>query len=173
VSVLSDTAENRRPRQADVEFAIAGRGLQGALLALALAGRPVALIERGATLGSNHLWSFHAGDVAAEAKALVDSLGVARCHAVTIACGIGSCVLLCAAYRLGAAAAIPAAVLTALSVLYSLVDEAFHWQRYVSARSDRVEMRSHVFIFVGDLTMLSAWWVSLLAGYPSVAESLA
>ena len=94
-------------------------------------------------------------------------------HAVTIFCGIGSCVLLCAAFRLGAAAAIPAGVLTLLSVLYSLVDEAFHWRRYLSARSDRVEMWSHVFIFVGHLTMLGAWWAWLLAGYRGVAETLA
>ncbi len=32
---------------------------------------------------------------------------------------------------------------------YSLIDEAFHWRRYVSSRSDRVEMWSHVGIFVG------------------------
>lgn len=94
-------------------------------------------------------------------------------HAVTIFCGIASCVLLCAAYRVGPGASIPAAVLTGLSVLYSLIDEAFHWRRYVSARADRVEMWSHVFIFAGHLTMMAAWWSWLLAGYCGVAETLA
>ena len=44
--------------------------------------------------------------------------------------------------------------------------------RYLSATSDRVEMWSHVFIFVGHLTMMGAWWVWLLAGSPGVAETL-
>jgi len=93
-------------------------------------------------------------------------------HAVTIFCGIASCVLLCAAFHAGRAASIPAAVLTVLSVLYSLLDEAFHWRRYVSSRSDRVETWSHVFIFVGHLTMMAAWWAWLLGGYGGVAETL-
>ncbi len=93
-------------------------------------------------------------------------------HGVTIFCGIASCVLLCAAYGVGRAATIPAAVLTFLSVLYSLVDEAFHWRRYVAARSDRVEVWSHVFIFVGHLTMMAGWWAWLLGGYRGVAETL-
>lgn len=93
-------------------------------------------------------------------------------HGVTIFCGIASCVLLCAAYGGGRAASIPAAVLTALSVVYSLVDEAFHWRRYVSSRSDRVETWSHVFIFAGHLTMMAGWWAWLLGGYRGVAAAL-
>ena len=93
-------------------------------------------------------------------------------HGLTIFCGIASCVLLCAAYGVGKAAAIPAAVLTGLSVLYSVVDEAFHWRRYVSARSDRVEMWSHLFIFVGHLTMMAGWWAWELGGYAGVAQTL-
>lgn len=93
-------------------------------------------------------------------------------HGVTILCGIASCVLLCAAFRGGRAASIPAAVFTALSVLYSVVDEAFHWRRYLSAQSDRVEMWSHVFIFTGHLTMMAAWWAWLLSGYPGVEATL-
>jgi hypothetical protein len=92
-------------------------------------------------------------------------------HGVTIFCGIGSCVLLCAAYRHPSAFAIPAAVLTALSFVYSLVDEAFHWQRYASQHSDRVEMWSHVFIFVGHGTMMLGWWRWFALGYPGVAET--
>jgi hypothetical protein len=93
-------------------------------------------------------------------------------HGITIACGIGSCVLLCAAYS-HSSAWIPAAVLTVLSFVYSLVDEAFHWRRYVRQHSDRVEMWSHVGILVGHGIMMVAWWVWYLSGYPGVREALA
>jgi len=94
-------------------------------------------------------------------------------HGITILCGIGSCVLLTAAYSLPRTLGIPALVLTVLSFLYSLIDEAFHWRRYVSARSDRVEMWSHVGIFAGHLTMMLAWWSWFQAGYPGVREVVA
>ncbi len=94
-------------------------------------------------------------------------------HHITIATGVGSCVLLCAAYALGTLAAVPAMVLTVLSFLYSLIDEAFHWRRYATQRTDRVEMWSHVFIFIGHLTMMIGWWAFYLRGYPGVAETLA
>lgn len=93
-------------------------------------------------------------------------------HGITIFCGIGSCVLLCAAYAERAGFWIPAMVLTVLSFLYSLIDEAFHWRRYVSSRSDRVEMWSHVGIFVGHLTMMLAWWAWFFDGYRGVPEVL-
>src|SRR4051794_34010728 len=93
-------------------------------------------------------------------------------HGVTIFCGIASCILLCASFRGGRAAAIPAAVMTGLSVLYSLVDEAFHWRWYVSAKSDRVEIWSHVFILTGHITMMAAWWTWFLEGYQGVAATL-
>jgi hypothetical protein len=94
-------------------------------------------------------------------------------HHITIATGVGSCVLLCAAYSLGTAAAIPALVLTVLSLVYSLIDEAFHWRRYATGRTDRVEMWSHVLIFVGHLTMMIGWWAWYLGGYRGVAETVA
>jgi hypothetical protein len=92
-------------------------------------------------------------------------------HGITILCGIGSCVLLTAAYH-HVGFAIPALVLTMLSFLYSLIDEAFHWKRYVSSHSDRVEMWSHVGIFVGHLTMMLAWWGWYRDGYRGVPEIL-
>jgi hypothetical protein len=92
-------------------------------------------------------------------------------HAVTIVCGITSCVLLCAAYS-SPAAWIPALVLTALSFVYSLVDEAFHWRRYVRKHSDRVEMWSHVGILVGHGTMMLGWWAWYFQGYTGVAETV-
>jgi lycopene beta-cyclase len=52
---------------AGFEYVLVGGGLQNALIAMALAARPrppsIALIERGARLGGNHTWCFHAGDV--------------------------------------------------------------------------------------------------------------
>jgi len=55
----------RRPETFD--YLLVGGGLSSALIALALfAHQPrtrVALVERSARLGGNHLWCFHAGDV--------------------------------------------------------------------------------------------------------------
>lgn len=93
-------------------------------------------------------------------------------HHITIACGISSCVLLVLAYS-HPAAAIPALVLTILSFVYSLIDEAFHWRRYASGHSDPVEMWSHVGILVGHGTMMLGWWLFYAAGYPGVRETLA
>lgn len=93
-------------------------------------------------------------------------------HGITIFCGITSSVLLCAAYSHRATLWIPAMVLTVLSFVYSLVDEAFHWRRYVRAHSDRVEMWSHVGIFVGHGTMMIGWWAWFFQGYPGVAETV-
>lgn len=94
-------------------------------------------------------------------------------HSITIFCGIGSCVLLCAAYGQARVLWIPAMVLTVLSFVYSLIDEAFHWRRYVSAHADRVEMWSHVGILVGHLIMMLGWWAWFFGGYVGVAETLA
>lgn len=93
-------------------------------------------------------------------------------HHITIFCGIGSCVLLCGAYRAPEALWIPALVLTVLSFVYSLVDEAFHWRRYVREFSDRVEMWSHVGILVGHGVMMTAWWTWFFGGYQGVRETL-
>jgi hypothetical protein len=93
-------------------------------------------------------------------------------HHITIACGVASCVLLVIAYHTRAAA-LPAMVFTALSFLYSLIDEAFHWRRYVHQRSDVVEMWSHVAIFIGHGTMMLGWWWCYELGYPGVRETLA
>jgi hypothetical protein len=93
-------------------------------------------------------------------------------HAITIFCGIGSCVLLTAAYDHRRGFWIPALVLTVLSFVYSLVDEAFHWRRYLRHNSDRVEMCSHVGILIGHATMMLGWWSWYIQGYPGVAETL-
>jgi hypothetical protein len=93
-------------------------------------------------------------------------------HGITIFCGITSCVLLTAAYNHPRGLWIPAMVLTALSVVYSLVDEAFHWRRYVGRHSDRVEMWSHVGILLGHSVMMLGWWCWFFQGYGGVAETL-
>lgn len=94
-------------------------------------------------------------------------------HHITIACGIASCVLLCAAYHLREALWIPALVATVLSFVYSLVDEVFHWRRYASERSDRIEMWSHAFILLGHSTMMLGWWRWFFLGYPGVDATVA
>jgi hypothetical protein len=62
--------------------------------------------------------------------------------------------------------------LTVLAFVYSLVDEAFHWRRYVRQYSDRVEMWSHVGILTGHGLMMLGWWVWFFQGYPGVADTL-
>ncbi len=98
--------------------------------------------------------------------------GEALVHHITIFAGVASCILLCAAYPQRAGFAILAMVTTAVSFLYSLIDEAFHWRRYVQQKTDRVEMWSHVFILLGHGTMMLAWWRFYALGYPGVAETL-
>ncbi len=70
------------PALVDCDVAIAGGGLAGGLIALALAARSpeldVRLIEPAARLGGNHIWSFFDSDVASEDRWLVDSLIVHR-----------------------------------------------------------------------------------------------
>lgn len=93
-------------------------------------------------------------------------------HHVIIALGVSSCVLLCLAYDHPRACGIPAAVITVLSFIYSIVDEAMHWRRYLKEQSDRVEMWSHVFILTGHSIMMLGWWRWFLLGYPGVADTL-
>ena len=100
------------------------------------------------------------------------SKGEGLVHGITIFCGVGSCVLLCAAYSTKSLW-VPAMVLTVLSFVYSLIDEVFHWRRYVSQSADRVEMWSHVGILVGHLIMMIGWWAWYFDGYVGVSETLA
>jgi len=92
-------------------------------------------------------------------------------HHITIVMGVASCVLLVLAYD-HPSLAIPAMVCTVMSFVYSLIDEAFHWRRYVSQNSDTVEMWSHVGIFVGHGIMMLGWWRFYQLGYPGVREAL-
>lgn len=68
--------------QGRFDIAIAGAGLAGSLIALALrARRPdlsVALVEAGASVGGNHVWSFFETDIAPQDRALIDPICAAR-----------------------------------------------------------------------------------------------
>lgn len=98
--------------------------------------------------------------------------GESLVHHITIFAGITSCLLLCMAYTYPVFLKIPALVLVALSLIYSLIDEALHWHRYLRGHSDRVEMWSHFFIFLGHGIFILAWCQWFLEGYPGVAETL-
>jgi lycopene beta-cyclase len=64
------------------DYVLVGGGLQNCLMALALlARRPetqLLMLERDASLGGDHIWCFHAGDVSLEARGFVDPLVVRR-----------------------------------------------------------------------------------------------
>ncbi len=94
-------------------------------------------------------------------------------HHMTIFAGITSVLILCLAYHAPVFFRIPAMVLIALSIFYSMVDEGMHWHRYMTEKSDRVEMWSHFFIFLGHLIMVVAWWQWFNEGYPGVDGTLA
>lgn len=94
-------------------------------------------------------------------------------HHITIFAGITSVLVLCLAYHFPDFLRIPALVLVSLSIVYSLIDEALHWYRYLAQHSDRVEMWSHFFIFVGHLIMILAWWQWYSEGYKGVSDTLA
>lgn len=97
--------------------------------------------------------------------------GEALVHHITIFCGVTSVILLVLAFDYRTLW-IPAMVLTVLSFIYSLVDEVFHWRRYVTSASDPVEMWSHVGILVGHGVMMIGWWRFFQLGYPGVPEAL-
>ena len=92
-------------------------------------------------------------------------------HHITIVMGVASCVFLCLAFE-RAGMWIPAMVFTVMSFVYSLVDEVFHWRRYMTSKADPVEMWSHVGIFVGHGIMMLGWWRFYQLGYPGVRETL-
>lgn len=98
--------------------------------------------------------------------------GEALVHHVTIFAGITSVLCLCLAYSYPEFMRIPTLILICLSVVYSLIDEAFHWRRYITLKSDRVEMWSHFFILLGHMVFVWSWWVWFEQGYEGVSETL-
>ena len=99
--------------------------------------------------------------------------GEALVHHLTIFAGITSVVLLCLAYRFPVFLRFPALTMIAVSIFYSILDELMHWQRFQGGRSDRVEMWSHFFIFVGHLMFMIPWVYWFEMGYPGVAQTVA
>ena len=97
--------------------------------------------------------------------------GEALVHHITIFAGITSVLALCLAYDHPSFWRYPAFTLISLAVFYSIIDEAMHWRRYLSQYSDRVEMWSHFFIFVGHVLMSISWWHWFDEGYPGVKET--
>jgi hypothetical protein len=93
-------------------------------------------------------------------------------HHITIFAGITSVVVLCGAYHHPVFLRVPALCLTALSIFYSVIDEGLHWKRYFEQQSDRVEMWSHFFIFLGHTIMMLSWWQWFDQGYLGVSETL-
>ncbi|HEY6551892.1 MAG TPA: lycopene beta-cyclase CrtY [Vicinamibacteria bacterium] len=71
------------------DYVLVGGGLQTTLIALALrARRPastIAVVEKAETLGGNHTWSFHAGDVSARALGWMEPLVAHRWPAHDVA----------------------------------------------------------------------------------------
>lgn len=99
--------------------------------------------------------------------------GEALVHHITIFAGVTSIFLLTLAYHFPNFLRIPSLILILLSVFYSMVDEALHWHRYMTQNSDRVEMWSHFFIFLGHNIMVLAWWKWFDEGYVGVKEAAA
>ena len=93
-------------------------------------------------------------------------------HHITIFAGISSCVLLGLAYTWPVFLHFPALAFTLLSIFYAMIDEAMHWHRFYLGESDRVEMWSHFFIFVGHLIFIFTWVYWYEMGYPGVAETV-
>ena len=98
--------------------------------------------------------------------------GEALIHHITIVSGIVSVIILCLGYEHRELARVPAIVFIFLSIIYSFFDEALHWHRYLTKKSDRIEMWSHYFILVGHLIMILSWWKWFDEGYPGVKETL-
>ncbi len=98
--------------------------------------------------------------------------GEALVHHITIFAGIGSVLLLCLGYQHPDFMRIPALALIALSFVYSAIDEALHWRRYLTQKCDRVESWSHFAILVGHMIMIVAWYKWFDSGYPGVTETL-
>ena len=70
------------------DLAILGGGLAGGLMALAMASRRpdlrVIVIERNASLGGDHVWSFFSSDLSADEEALVSPVIAARWDGYTV-----------------------------------------------------------------------------------------
>lgn len=99
--------------------------------------------------------------------------GESLVHGITIVCGVSSVIFLCLAKDEPKTYGILAGTLILLSVIYSLIDEALHWTRYLKGKSDRVEMCSHFGIFLGHFLFVGTWWIWFSSGYQGIHETFA
>lgn len=131
-----------------------------------------------------YVWNIPVGTFIFLSAIALDTIGHRTCykehleegegfvHEITIALGIASVVVLCLAYSHRDFFRIPALVLIGMSIFYSMIDEWMHWRRYMAGQSGRVEMWSHVFIFLGHIIMILSWWYWFDKGYLGVRETL-
>ena len=81
-------ATRHRSVSARFDIVLVGGGLQNGLIALAaLHAQPhlrIAMIERADTVGGNHTWCFHAGDVPAGLEPVVDAITAYRWDGYTV-----------------------------------------------------------------------------------------
>jgi hypothetical protein len=99
--------------------------------------------------------------------------GEGHVHKMIAFTAITSVIALCLCYEHGITLHTPAIVLICLSLFYSAIDEALHWQRYLSFKVDVVEMWSHFGAILGHTMMIFCWWQWYTEGYAGVAETVA
>ncbi|MHA2502555.1 MAG: hypothetical protein ACXAE3_06790 [Candidatus Kariarchaeaceae archaeon] len=93
-------------------------------------------------------------------------------HNFSTASGVATVFALLAGYEFPDLMRVPIYVFAALSVIYSLIDEAMHWERYSRGGSGWVEVTCHFGILVGHTLMVLAWIFWFEAGYPGFGEAL-
>ena len=98
--------------------------------------------------------------------------GEAHVHQMIVLTAVPSIVALCLCYQHPETFHMVAVAFIFLSFFYSALDEALHWQRYLTQGLDRVEMWSHFVAIVGHVVMVAAWWQWYTAGYPGVTETI-
>jgi hypothetical protein len=99
--------------------------------------------------------------------------GEGHIHQMIVATAVPSVMALCLCYEHPETFKMPALGLIFLSFFYSILDEAMHWQRYMTKKFDRVEMWSHFVAILGHVIMIACWWQWYSAGYPGVKETVA
>ncbi|MES2745132.1 MAG: hypothetical protein V4655_06885 [Bdellovibrionota bacterium] len=98
--------------------------------------------------------------------------GEGHVHKMIVITAVTSVMALCLCYEHSTTFKVPAIALIALSLFYSMIDEALHWYRYLTYGLDRIEMWSHFTAILGHVLMISCWWHWFSEGYPGVAETL-
>jgi len=98
--------------------------------------------------------------------------GEGHIHQMIVATAVPSVMALCLCYEHPETFKMPALGLIFLSFFYSILDEAMHWQRYMTKKFDRVEMWSHFVAILGHVIMIACWWQWYSAGYPGVEETV-